>query len=172
MCVSTGARWEKVQILEEEICDAIYDALPQDYKTHINYNTNVDWQEMDDQEFLDIMMSYERLDNARRLKSEQEKERRDLLSKRHRRFNHTKSGRKRPTAKISSGTKPSGKDKKFCQICKDNNGKYWTHDTADCFFKKPQREANTIETVHKEIDDLKDLIKDLKKKVDSDSDSD
>ena len=40
--------------------------------------------------------------------------------------------------------------KKFCQHCKDSNGKYWTHDTADCYFKKPAKESNAIKTVQKD----------------------
>ena len=83
------------------------------------------------------------------------------------------SGSKREYARISSGGKQSNsRGRKFCQICKDSNGKYWTHDTANYYFKKPNRETNTIEAIHKEIYGLKGMIKDLKKKADSDSDSD
>ena len=61
--------------------------------------------------------------------------------------------------------------KKFCQHCKDSNGKYWTHNTADCYFKKPAKESNAIEAVQKELNEVKDLLKSLKKRTDSASDS-
>ena len=128
------------------------------------------------------MMSYKHLGNARRLKSKQkekkrkEKKRKELVLKRFqssKEYAESMSGSKRSYAKMSGGAKqPNSKGKKFCQICKDNNGKYWTHDTADCYFKKPKKETNAIEAVHKEIDNLKDMIKSLKKRADSDSDSD
>ena len=69
--VSTGARWKDLQVSKEEIQNLIYDALPQDYKMHIDCSFAADWQEMDDNEFLDVMMSYKRLDNAKRLKHNQ-----------------------------------------------------------------------------------------------------
>ena len=79
--------------------------------------------------------------------------------------------KKRPYAKMSGDTRQSSpNDRKFCQHCKDSDGKWWTHNTDECYFKKPRKEANAIEAVHKEIDDLKGLIKSLKKKVDSDDD--
>ena len=66
---------------------------------------------------------------------------------------------------------PSARVKKFCQHCKDNNGKYWTHDTVDCYLKRPHKEDNTLETVQKELDQMKSLIKSLKKRSGSDSNS-
>ena len=115
---------------------------------------------MNDQEFLDAMMSYERLDQARRLKKEQEKERKKVLLQRLTKKENKEGERKRPYAKISGNTKQSSpKSRKFCQYCKDNDGKWWTHNTKDCYFKKPRKETNAIKAVHKEIDDLKSVIK-------------
>ena len=80
---------------------------------------------------------------------------------------------KRPYARAFAGgtiSQPTARIKKFCQHCKDNNGKYWTHNTVDCYLKKPSKEANAIKAVQKELDN-KSLIKSLKKRLDSDSDS-
>ena len=67
---------------------------------------------------------------------------------------------------MAGGTisQPSTRVKRFCQHCKDNNGKYWTHDTVDCYLKRPHKEANVLETVQKELDQMKSQIKSLKKR--------
>ena len=81
---------------------------------------------------------------------------------------------KRPHARAAFGgptNQTVARIKKFCQHCKDSNGKYWTHDTADCYFKKPAKESNAIEAVQKELNEVKDLLKSLKKRTDSASDS-
>ena len=84
---------------------------------------------------------------------------------------------KRPYAKTSAGYqggKPN-RVKKFCQYCKDNNGKHWTHDTDECFVKdktnKAKKEANAMEDMQKELHEMKNLVKGLKKKMGSDSDT-
>ena len=85
---------------------------------------------------------------------------------------------KRPYARSNSGRQggqTSGKVKKFCQHCKDNNGKYWTHDTEECFFKtkaSKAKESNSMEDLQKELNKMRSLIKSFKKKISSDSNSD
>ena len=174
---SSQARWDEVILTEGEIRRAIFDALPHDYQIHIKYNQVEDWQEMSDQEFLDVMVSFERLDQARRIQKETEEAQKKMLSAA--RFMRVdRKGKpvkvekpaKRPHEKMSSETKhPSPKSKKFCQHCKENNRKWWTHNTEECYFKKARRENNAMEAVHSEIDELKGLIKGLQKKMDSDS---
>ena len=93
---SNGARWDEVSLTEREIRCAIYDALPQDYQIYMRCNILADWQEINDQEFLDAMMSYERLDQARRLKKEQEKERKKVLSQRFTKRENKEGEKKRP----------------------------------------------------------------------------
>ena len=177
---SNGARWDEVSLTDREIRCAIYDALPPDYQIYLRSNTIQDWQESNDQEFLDALMNCKRIDQSKRLRREQEKERKKLISQRFiRREDIRRPGRmpnkegekKRPYAKMSGNTRQSSpNNRKFCQHCKDSDGKWWTHNTDECYFKKPRKEVNAIEAVHKEIDDLKGLIKSLKKKVDSDDD--
>ena len=79
-----------------------------------------------------------------------------------------------PYARAFAGgtiSQPTARIKIFCQHCKDNNGKYWTHNIADCYLKKPSKEANAIKSVQKELDEVKNLIKSLKKRSGSDSNS-
>ena len=81
---------------------------------------------------------------------------------------------KHPPARAAFGNpknQTTFRTKKFCQHCKDSNGKYWTHNTEDCYFKKPARESNAIKALKKEFNKLKDVLKNLKKHKDSDSDS-
>jgi hypothetical protein len=159
-CCNTfrGARWDEVSLTDSEIRCAIYDALPPDYKTYLRCNFRADWDEMNDQEFLDAMMSYEYIDQKKRRKWE-EKQEIDILLTQKIAKKETKGGqRKRPYAKMSVDARQwSPWRRKFCQHCKDIDGKWWTHNTDECYFK--------------EIDGLKGLIKSLKKKVNSDSDS-
>ena len=134
---------------------------------------------MDDNDFLDVMLSYKLIDSTQRLKrAQKEKKRKEWTSKK---SSNLKEGdsesqrrNKRPYARASAGgptSQPTARIKKFCQHCKENNGKYWTHNTVDCYLKKPSKEANAIESVQKELDEVKSLIKSLKKRLDSDSDS-
>ena len=64
--------------------------------------------------------------------------------------------------------------KKFCQYFKDNRGKYWTHNTDECFVKdsKSKKETNKMEDLQKEVNEMRNLVKGLKKKIGSDSDTD
>ena len=133
---------------------------------------------MDDNEFLDAMCSYKYLDNTQRLRqAHKEKKRKEWTFKKNsnpKEGDLESQGRpKRPWARASTGDNSNQstlRNKKFCQYCKDNKGKYWTHNTADCYFKKPAKESNALEAVHKELDKVKNLIKNLKKGSDSDSD--
>ena len=84
-----------------------------------------------------------------------------------------KNKRKRATTTPEAPKSAStARPKKFCQHCKDNNRKYWTHNTEECYLKKPAKESNAIEALQKEFSEVKDMLKSLKKKKGSDSDSD
>ena len=156
-----------LEITEDEIQAATYDALPQDYKTHINSQYESDWQDMDDNDFLDAMLSYKLMDNTQRLKKAQkEKKRKEWTSKKSSNLSEGDSEsqrrNKRPYARSATGgpmSQTTARIKKFCQHCKDSNGKYWTHNTVDCYFKKPAKESNAIKAVQKELDKVKSLIK-------------
>ena len=65
---SFDEKWEAVEIREEKIWAAIYDALPEDYKTHITYQCKADWQEMDENKFLNAMVAHKHFDNTQKFK--------------------------------------------------------------------------------------------------------
>ena len=171
---STNADWNTQKVTDDENRAATYDVLPRDYKTHINSQFELDWQDMDNNEFLDAMRIYKFIDNTRKFKEEcRERKRKEQASKKNPNLkgDSESQGRKRPWARastVSNNNQFTLRVKKFCQHCKDN---YWTHNTANCYFKKPMKEANANEAVQKELDKVKNLIKNLKKRLDSDSDN-
>ena len=65
---SFDAKWGAMEITNEEIRAAIYNALPEDYKTHITYQCKADWQNMDENEFLNAMLAYKFFNNTQRSK--------------------------------------------------------------------------------------------------------
>ena len=141
---SVDADWDALEITKDEIRAATYDALPQDYKTHINSQYEFDWQDMDDNDFLDAMLSYELIESTQRFKQTlKEKKRKEWTSKKSSNLKEGDSESQRrnkcPYARAFAGgtiSQPTARIKKFCQHCKDNNGKYWTHNTVDCYLKK------------------------------------
>jgi hypothetical protein len=180
---SADADWAALEsITEEDVRTATYDALPQDYKTHIDGQYEVDFRDMDEVEFLEAMISYETIDKNRRALRDKEKEKKKESSKKSR-----KRGAE-PDNKVAStknthpymGGRPGKfskkKEKKFCQNCKDADGKYWTHDTDECFVKekaeKAKKEANAMQNMQKQMAEMSDLVKGLKKKLESDGESD
>ena len=135
---------------------------------------------MTDNKFLNAMIAYKHFDNTQRFKqSQREKKRKredfakkSASPKEDDSVSHKRG--KRPPARAAFGNpknQTTFRTKKFCQHCKDSNGKYWTHNTEDCYFKKPARESNAIKALKKEFNKLKDVLKNLKKHKDSDSDS-
>ena len=60
---SFDADWDEVKITKREIRAAIYDALPEDYKTHINCQCEAGWQDMDENDFLNAMLADQYHDN-------------------------------------------------------------------------------------------------------------
>ena len=170
-------KWDTLQVSKEEIRYAIFDALPQDYQTHIQHCFEADWQDMNENEFLNAMSNYKFIDNTRRFRhSQREKKRKEAASKKRQTPPNTDADNqqknKRPYARTSMGGKQSNpRNRKFCQYCKDNNGKWWTHNTTKCYLKKPEKEVNAIETVQKELDKVKNLIKNLRKRSHNNSDS-
>ena len=65
---SFNADWDAVEVTKKEIQAAIYDALPEDYKTHINCQCEANWQDMEENNFLNAMLAYEYYDNPQKLK--------------------------------------------------------------------------------------------------------
>ena len=115
---------------------------------------------MDKDDFLNTMLAYEYHDNTPKFKQFQREKKRnreesskksysikeeDLASHRRNKHLYTRAAFGGPTNQTVA------RIKKFSQHCKDSNGKYWDHDTADFYFKKPAKESNAIETVQKEF---------------------
>ena len=139
-------------ITEEEIQTATYDALPPDYRTHINSQYELDFRDMEEIDFLQAMLSYEIIDKAQRAQkekeNEKEKKRKELSLKK---SPNPKEGdslnqrrNKRPHSRTSAGgsnSQSANRVKRFCQHCKDNNRKYWTHNTVDCYLKNLIRKS-------------------------------
>ena len=175
---SADADWAALEsITEEDIRTATYDALPKDYKTHIDGQFEVYFRDMDEIEFLEAMLSFETIDKGRRALREKDKERKKQTSKKSRkRGTDSEDAGTKAKRPVYTGIRPGrGKVKKFCQNCKDSNGKYWTHDTDECFVKdkadKAKKEANAMDAMQKQMSEMSDLVKGLKKKLESDGDS-
>ena len=72
---SANADWEAlVSITKEEIQTATYDALPPDYRTHINSQYELNFRDMEEIDFLEAMLSYESIDQAQRAQQTKEEE--------------------------------------------------------------------------------------------------
>ena len=78
--------------------------------------------------------------------------------------------KKRPNGKGKAN--PSKRQKRFCAYCKEHDtGKYWTHNTEDCSFKKKaetgkgKKEANAVEEVLAQVKIQAKMIEDLEKKL-------
>ena len=67
---SSKAQWDALlSITEEDIRTATFDALPEEYRTHITGQFEENFRSMDDIEFLEAMLSHETIDKARRAKN-------------------------------------------------------------------------------------------------------
>ena len=137
----------------------MYDALPEKYQDYICYHCKADCQDMSDNDFLNTMMAHEHFDNTLQCKkAQQEKKRkREETAKRGANLKDPdpviNKRSKRPLMKAASGSPKNhstARVKKFCQHCKDSDRKYWTHNTEECYLKKPARESNAIEALQKE----------------------
>ena len=186
---SADADWDALMnISEEDIRTATYDALPPDYQAHIDSQYEVDFRDMDDIDFLEAMLSYESIDQACRAQQTKEKEKLAKKKEQSSKNNSSKKGggynsenQRRGSKRSNSGPPDGGSGtqstrvRRFCQYCKDSNGKYWTHDTVDCFIKsraeKAKGETNALEAVHKELNEMRSLVKSTKRKMGSDSDT-
>ena len=135
---------------------------------------------MDDNDFSNAMLAHEYYDNTQKFKRFQREKKRKREESSKNSYNTkeedsaSQKRNKRPYTRAAFGgptNQTVARIKKFCQHCKDSNGKYWTHNTADCYFKKPAKESNAIEAVQKELNEVKDLLKSLRKRMDSASDS-
>ena len=64
---SRDARWDKIKPLnEDDIREAIYDGLPEPYRSHVSNNFEQDWQDMEESDFLDALRAYEKTDQEKR----------------------------------------------------------------------------------------------------------
>ena len=178
---SADANWDALtSITEEDVRTATFDALPEPYKTHIEGNYESDFRDMDEIDFLEAMISFETLDQARLSKLKKEKEQKKktaAASKKQAGKRKTEDNDEpRKSHKRAYGKASYRKQKKYCSHCKEHGGKYWTHDTEECFLKNKGKESNAIEDMQKDISEMRNLIKGLKdqkkKAVHSDSDSD
>ena len=179
---SADADWAALEMIsEEDIRTATYDALPQEYKTHIEGQYDTDFRDMDEIEFLEAMLSYEAIDKGRLAQREADKQKKKETSK--------KSSKKR-TSETDDADPPKrrgyqeykgvgrhGKQKKFCKNCKESGGKYWTHDTEHCFVKDRAeartKESNAMDAMQKQLTDMTGVIQALKSKLSSsDNESD
>ena len=168
------------RVTEEDIRTATFDALPSEYRTHIEGQFEVDFRDIGEIDFLDAMLSYETIDTARRAKTNKEKEKqKELSSKKNiskKRGDNVEDPRKTKCPCKNDNYRgrniPGNRIKKFCQHCEDNGEKYWTHNTDECFVGKSKKEANKMEDLQKEVNEMRNLVKDLKKKISSDSDTD
>ena len=130
------------------------------YQDYINYNCKEDWQDMSDHDFLQAMMSHKFHDNTLQFKrSQQEKKRkREEAAKKSASLKDpdpvvNKRSKHLPTKTALESPKNCGTARvsRFCQYCKDNNRKYCTHNTEECFLKKPAKESNAIKALQKEF---------------------
>ena len=182
---SSDAQWDALlSITEEDTRTAMFDALPEEYRTHITGQFEEDFRSMDDIEFLEAMLSHETIDKARRAKRTSDKEKdkkpKDSAGKKpsyKKRIRGDDGDDAKPPSKYRDSSSRAGKTKKYCSHCKESDGKYWTHDTDQCFVKdkaaKAKKESNVIEAMQKELRDMKALYKKLKKsKKNKDDDSD
>ena len=66
------------RITQEDIRVATFDALPDDYRNHIDYQYENDYRYIQEGDFLDAILSYELIDLAMRTKRSQTKKPKDL----------------------------------------------------------------------------------------------
>ena len=122
---------------------------------------------MDETEFLNALSAYETIDKSK-MKNLKVKEANKVESTR-------KSEEGTREKKRSNGKgrgNPSKRQKRFCAYCKENDtGKYWTHNTEDCSFKKNaytgkgKKEANVMEEVLAQVKIQARMIEQLEKKL-------
>ena len=176
---AADAEWAALEsVTEEDIRTATYDALPREYKTHIEGQYNTDFRDMDEIEFLEAMLSFEVIDKARLSQRDAEKQKRKETSKKFKkRTSEENDDETFPPKRRYQEKKGAGRKKKFCRICKEKEGgKYWTHDTMDCFVKDRaearEKESNAMDTVNKQLAEMASTIETLKSKLSSDGESD
>ena len=100
--------------------------------------------DMDEKNFLNCLTAYETIDRSKR-KSLKMKEahKAEVPSK------NDESSRDKKCSNGKSYGRPSKRQKRFCSYCKEYDaGKYWTHNTEDCSFKKKAYYASAV-VVHK-----------------------
>ena len=177
---SADADWAALEcISEEDIHTATYDALPKEYKTHIEGQYETDFRDMDEIEFLESMLAFEVIDKGRLALREQDKKKKESSKKSRKRSADAEDGTPAKRQKYK-GVERSGKyknnEKKFCKNCKESNGKYWTHDTDECFVKdraeRQKKESNAMDVMQKQMTEMTSVIQSLKSKLSSDGDSD
>ena len=106
---------------------------------------------------------------------EQDKQRKKEASKKSRkRSSDAEDGSqtKRPVYKGVGRHGSQTKVKKFCKNCKESGGRYWTHNTEDCFVKdraeSRKKESNVMDKMQKQMIEMTGIIQALKSKLSSD----
>ena len=129
---------------------------------------------MDENDFLEAMLSYETLDQARRAAKEEERKRDSSTEHTPRKRTQQAEGKSGRNKHLKQTNTRGRFEKKFCHICKNAGGKYWTHNTAECSFrdKAEKKEANAMESMQKQMSEMKDLVKGLKMRLNNNDDSD
>ena len=162
------AKWQwRNELSAASIRDAIHDGLPEAYREHIETCYDTDYLEMDDTEFLNALSAYETIDKSKR---------KNLKMKEANKVETTRKSEEGTREKKRSNGKgrgnPSKRQKRFCAYCKENDtGKYWTHNTEDCSFKKNaytgkgKKEANVMEEVLAQVKNQARMIEQLEKKL-------
>ena len=130
-------------------------------------------------EQLEVLEATEKKQNPKNSQSENKtKETSKSRNKSQKGGSKTKKHKKRKQRSESSDS--DNPDKKFCAYCKSTNGRYWTHDTEDCYFiknlgnKKTKKNPKTGFKSSKEFNALikTELKKILKSKRDKKDDPD
>ena len=162
------AKWnQRNELSDETIREAIYDGLPETYREHIETWYDTDYLEMDETEFLNCLNVYETIDRSKR-KNLKAKEANKVEATR----KNEEGSREKKRSQGKGKGNPSKRQKRFCAYCKEHDtGKYWTHNTEDCSFKKKaetgkgKKEANAVEEVLAQVKIQAKMIEDLEKKL-------
>ena len=122
---------------------------------------------MDETDFITCLTNYEIIDKSNRKKL---KFKEALKTEAPRKTEEGSREKKRSHGKGKGN--PSKRQKRFCAYCKEHDtGKYWTHNTEDCSFKKlaetgkGKKEANAVEEVLAQVKIQAKMIEQLEKKL-------
>ena len=175
---AADALWEKRKLLEEEeIREAIFDALPKSYRDYINTTYDQDYQSMEEIEFLEAMTAYEVIDDGIKKEKSAARARQKEANKQEakKRDTERKAAKRSDSSSKRDNRNQSKRPKRHCSHCeKAGRDKYWTHNTEDCGFLKREsageakkKESNTLEELLAATKAQAAEISKLKKKLSS-----